>query len=131
MWTKIRICLRWWRAWVWAVPLTKGFADRETLLGHYRKHKADFGEPKAEVYELLADHFLGGSLRPGVLQCQRRRGDVIRFDPNTDEFGIVTSSGIILTYFKPVPCVTISRTSKIRCHKEPTNLVYFQKECRK
>ena len=115
---------------VWAFPSTNGFAKAQ-LLRHYVDHAADFGAQNAAEYEMLADRFLGRTLRAGVLECRRRRGDIVRFDPVTDEYGVLSNERVIRTYFKPVPRTTLTGTITRRCHNHPTNLAYFQAECRR
>jgi filamentous hemagglutinin len=44
----------------------------------------------------------------------------VRFDPATDEFGVLSAAGEVRTYFRPVPGVT---------HKQSTNLEYFNVSC--
>jgi filamentous hemagglutinin len=106
------------------VPFTKGFATRGQLLEHFYHHGAEFGALTPEEYQALADTFLGGPLPPGVQECHRKRnGDVIRFDPNTQAFGVLSKTGFIRTYFKPVPCLL--------GHGYRTNLMYWQEECKK
>jgi filamentous hemagglutinin len=45
----------------------------------------------------------------------RSDGDVVRYNPNTDEFGVGSSGGSICTYYKPDPAV----------HGKRSNLEYF------
>jgi hypothetical protein len=48
----------------------------------------------------------------------------------TEEFGVLSAAGIIRTYFKPVPCVSLPvHVVKSNCHGEPTNVEYFRSEC--
>lgn len=42
-------------------------------------------------------------------------GDIVRYNPGTDEFGVVSSGGSICTYYKPDPAV----------HVKSSNLDYF------
>jgi hypothetical protein len=57
--------------------------------------------------------FDGGAIT--LLETIRPNGDVVRYDPTTDEFGVVNADGTIRTYYKPDPAV----------HGYPTNLDYF------
>lgn len=116
---------------VWAFPATNGFANARELLRHYADHAADSGAKSAAEYEMLADRFLGRSLKAEVLECRRRRGDIIRFNQVTDEYGVLSKEKVIRTYFKPVPRVTLTGTITRKCHNHATNLAYFQAECRK
>ncbi len=113
------------------MPFTNGFTNSKQLQRHFVDHGTEFGAVTAEEYEALADSFLGGQLREGVRECKRQRGDMIRFDPKTDEFGVLSNTLEIRTYFKPVPCVKLKIPHSKKCHGLATNLLYFQVECRK
>ena len=63
----------------------------------------------------MADAFLNGPRGTGVLQKVRANGDIVRYDPATQAFGVVKPDGTIRTYYKPDPAV----------HGYPTNLDYF------
>jgi len=91
------------------------FADPAKLVDHYMRHGADFGATSAAQYEAMADTFLNGPRGAGVLQRTRRNGDIVRYDPATQAFGVVKPDGTIRTYYKPDPAV----------HGYPTNLDYF------
>ncbi|MGO9470068.1 MAG: hypothetical protein ACLQVF_38705 [Isosphaeraceae bacterium] len=92
-----------------------GFPDSVKLLDHYNRHGADFGAASAAQYEQMADAFLNGPGGTGVLQKVRRNGDIVRYDPATEAFGVVKAGGAIRTHFKPNPAV----------HGYSTNLDYF------
>jgi filamentous hemagglutinin len=92
-----------------------GLADPIKLLDHYTRHGADFGAPSAAQYEQMADAFLNGPRGIGVLQKVRANGDVVRYDPATQAFGVVKPDGTIRTYYEPDPAV----------HGYPTNMDYF------
>ena len=117
--------------------LTKGFLNPRQLNRHFAMHGADFGASGASAYEMLADMFLGGARVSPIQECTRGRGDIVRFNPLTDEYGVADSNGTIRTYFKPVPCSSLSGAIKIsminsgRCHRHASNLLYFQSECMK
>jgi filamentous hemagglutinin len=68
---------------------------------HYTSHVEEFGVKGmgAAEYQERADEFLGAQKPQGVLECVRRNGDRVRFNPATDEFGILSESGFIRTYF--------------------------------
>lgn len=102
---------------------TRGFADHKDLMEHYNGHVEEFGVKgmgPAE-YEERADIFLGAHKTQGVLECVRPGGDKVRFNPNTNEFGILSKAGFIRTYFKPEPTI----------HGLPTNVDYFNWECKR
>jgi pyocin large subunit-like protein len=69
----------------------------------------------ATTYEQLADMFLEGPRSTTTLEKIRSNGDKLRYDSKTNEFGILSSAGVIKTYFIPDPLV----------HRLPTNYDYF------
>jgi pyocin large subunit-like protein len=116
---------------------TKGFESLRETNRHYQEHGDDFGFPNPEAYEDAADLFLGGAKPLDVYECTRRCGYILRYDANTEAFGIIDKDGIIRTYYKPIPCAKVpfaerqAAVSAGRCHKYPSNLVYFKMECLK
>lgn len=50
-----------------------------------------------------------------MLEKSRPIGDAVRYNPGTDEFGVVSSGGSIRTYYKPDPVA----------HGKASNLEYF------
>src|ERR1022692_3202886 len=74
---------------------------------HYNNHVEELGVKGMgpDEYQERADEFLGTQKPQGVLECFRSGGDMVRFNPATDEFGILSRSGFIRTYFKPDPTV--------------------------
>ncbi|BAC67909.1 RHS repeat-associated core domain-containing protein [Streptomyces avermitilis] len=87
----------------------------KNAFGHWKKHKSEFPNlNNAKEYVEAGTDFLR-STDPSVLTRTRANGDVIRFNPATDEFGVMDPSGVPRTYFKPDPA----------SHGYPTNLDYF------
>src|SRR5262249_54413329 len=76
------------------------FSCDANLQDHFARHGGDFGAKTATEYEQQAARFLNGPLQKGVLQTVRPNGDIVRFNPATNEFGVAASNGIIRTYFK-------------------------------
>jgi pyocin large subunit-like protein len=121
------------------MPLqTKGFPNERQKERHFSLHGDGFGTSNAQEYEELADVFLAGATRSGCLQGVRKNGELVRYDPATECFGVIDRRGVILTFYKPVPCVSIMLSSdrdQVRrsgkCHGFATNLLYFQSECAK
>jgi pyocin large subunit-like protein len=79
-----------------------GFASREKLLEHYRKHGREFGNISVEEYleiaQTLRDQPAGG----GIVEAVRADGVVTRFDRNTGVFiAFNRDDGTIRTCFKP------------------------------
>jgi hypothetical protein len=90
------------------------FANRSLLQRHFEDHGADFGAATPEEYERQARTFLVGRPGPDTLQSTRN-GDIIRFNPITNEFGVISQHGTIRTYYKPDPAE----------HGYSSNLDYF------
>jgi hypothetical protein len=59
----------------------------------------------ATEYQTMANGFLTEPLPTGDLEKTRANGDVVRYNPATEEFGIVMGKGTIRTYYKPDPTV--------------------------
>jgi hypothetical protein len=96
-------------------PGSPRFTDEDLLAEHFTKHMYDFDAETASEYEDLAAQFLTNKNNPDVLEITRPDGDVVRFNPNTDEFGILTGDGNIRTYLR----------LDVRSHDYPSNLDYF------
>jgi RHS repeat-associated protein len=93
---------------------TKSQTVAENAFRHFKEHGADFDARNAVEYVRQAAEFLH---RPGagVLSRTRANGDVVRFDPASNAFGVMDKSGAPRTFFKPDPAQ----------HGYPTNLDYF------
>lgn len=85
------------------------------LKSHFEDHGEDFGAKTPEEYQQQADNFLTSPKKQGVLQKTRANGDIVRYNPKTEEFGVVSKDGAIRTYYEPDPSI----------HGYPTNLDYF------
>jgi len=80
------------------------FRTARDAIRHFERHKQEFPGCTQESYEKLAEEFVCGSLRPGIRECKRKDGSIVRFDPATQEFGARASeTGPILTYMIPRP----------------------------
>lgn len=87
----------------------------ENAYGHWVKHGSDFPNLlNAKQYVEQATDFLRNP-GPNVQTIIRGNGDVVRFDPTTDEFGVMTKDGVPKTYYIPDPAA----------HGFPTNQDYF------
>lgn len=117
--------------------ITNGFESLVQLNRHFSEHGSDFGASSAREYEELADVFLGGAKPVHVHECARQCGARLRYDPNTEAFGVLDATGVCRTYFKPVPCSSLRGSIRAamkqsgRCHSFANNLVYFKAECKK
>ena len=108
------------------------FVSVAQLAKHFIYHGADFGCVDIYEYEKLARNFMGGTRQVHVLECTRLKGDILRYDPNIKAFGVVSSAGVLRTFYRPVPCVSLPPNMRERyCHGEATNEDYFSAECKK
>lgn len=119
------------------MPNTNGFRSPLELLLHFADHGPEFGAMNVAEYETLADGFWKNPKPINVRECTRSSGDVLRLDMMTDAYSVLSRTGVVRTFFKPVPCASVpsgqrdAERKSGRCHAEPNNLQYFQKECRK
>jgi RHS repeat-associated protein len=97
------------------------FGSGAKLLDHFQRHGGDFGAKDAADYQDKAAAFLTGKPADGVQESTRENGDVVRFNPKTQEFGVISSDGTIRTYYKPDPEV----------HGRTTNQDYFNDQTKK
>ena len=78
-----------------------GFASRQKLVDHYKKHGREFGAPTMEQYlrkaQALRDRPAGGA----ILESVRPDGVVSRYDRETGDFLAFNRDGVIRTYFRP------------------------------
>jgi pyocin large subunit-like protein len=78
-----------------------GFASRQKLVDHYRKHGREYGAITVEQYlrgaQELRDRPAGGA----ILEAARPDGSVARFDRDSGDFIAFSRDGVIRTYFKP------------------------------
>lgn len=73
------------------------FASAGKLTDHFVRHGADFGAKTAAAYQRQASRFLTGSPGKSVLQKTRANGDVVRYNPKTDQFGVIAKNGNLRT----------------------------------
>jgi hypothetical protein len=78
-----------------------GFASRQKLVDHYKKHGREFGAVTMEQYlgkaQELRDRPAGGA----ILESVRPEGVVTRFDRGSGDFLAFNRDGVIRTYFRP------------------------------
>ncbi len=116
---------------------TNGFVGAIQLSQHFANHGPALGVHSVQEYEKRADRFLGGPKPSHVQEYKRSKGDVLRYDTITQEFGVVDRFGTIRTYFKPVPCSSLPASIRAaekkagRCHGHATNQDYFSSECKR
>jgi RHS repeat-associated protein len=94
---------------------TKSKTGPQNALRHFKDHGADFPSlNNAAEYVADAQQFLRNPGN-GVMTTRRTNGDVVRYDPYQNIFGVMDSSGAPKTYFKPNPAE----------HGYATNLDYY------
>lgn len=94
---------------------TKNKTGVQNALGHFNKHKGEFPEfLNAKQYVEGAKKFLNNPPK-GTLTKTRPNGDTLRYNPNSNTFGILDKFGTPRTLFKPNP----------ERHGYPGNLDYF------
>jgi len=78
-----------------------GFASRQKMVDHYRKHGREFGTITMDLYlgkaQELRDRPAGGA----ILEALRPDGVVTRFDRESGDFIAFNRDGVIRTYFRP------------------------------
>jgi pyocin large subunit-like protein len=78
-----------------------GFASRQKLVDHYKKHGREFDVITMEQYlrkaQGLRDRPAGGA----ILESARPDGVVTRFDRESGDFIAFNRDGVIRTYFRP------------------------------
>jgi pyocin large subunit-like protein len=95
---------------------TRGFKTAQQRTQHFADHGRDFFAADEAQYEAMADRFIGGPLPHRILQAKRPyRSVLVRYNPFTNEFGMLAPDGYIKTYFKP----------KTTDHGLPRNLDYY------
>jgi filamentous hemagglutinin len=93
------------------MPNTNGFKPGR-LIEHFEDHHAKFSNRPAnpQMYKMMADAFFGP--RPvAVAEGERRNGDLIRYDPSTEHFGIIDRNRRILTFFPADPAYRVVQMS--------------------
>jgi pyocin large subunit-like protein len=97
------------------LPTTRGFETAFKRIKHFTKHGRILGYANENDYETAAitffarvDYNIRNASRP-------RENDIIYYDYQTNEFGVLTAKGFIRTFFKP----------NTRIHNLPRNIDYF------
>ncbi len=93
------------------------FASPEAAMSHFQKHADEFGFSTLDEYLSAAGKFKASANVPGsnVLTKVRANGDLVLYNPITNEFAVIASDGTMRTYFLPDPAV----------HGYESNLAYF------
>src|SRR5215203_5452469 len=105
-------------------PYTQGFVDSAEQRRHFNLHGSELGITDEQEYVNAADNFLGRPPRRGIQQCTRPQGsytgDIVRWNPATGEFGVLTADGLIRTYFK--------LNLRLYRRRFPTDTHYFREQ---
>jgi filamentous hemagglutinin len=68
---------------------------------HWKKHRAEFPEfLNAKQYLEGAKNFMHNS-PAGTLMKTRANGDILKYHPGTNTFGVMDASGVPRTMFRP------------------------------
>lgn len=98
---------------------TSGFGANR-LADHFARHGDEVGAATEHEYEALADAFVGGPLGPETIEVARINDkSILRYNPVTNEFGVLAANRVIRTYFKPDPGT----------HGLANNLDFFEHQC--
>ena len=103
--------------------------DPDYLTKHFEDHGSDFGATTPAEYEAMADNFMSRELIPPMRECVRNNGARCRYNPATEEYGVINSWGQLKTYFRPVPCAEQDENDDSECHGFATNWDYFWFRC--
>ncbi len=80
---------------------TKSKSAVENAFGHFKKHKSEFPEfQNAKQYVEGTKKFLNSPPK-GTLTKTNSRGDTLRYDPNSNTFGVLSKDGAPRTMFRP------------------------------
>ncbi len=94
---------------------TKNKSAVENAYGHYVKHGGEFDDVQNSLQYVRKATGWFDNPTSTTLSRTRANGDVVRFDPATDYFGVMTQNGTPRTFFKPDPAQ----------HGYASNLDYF------
>ena len=80
---------------------TKKLSPAENAFGHFKKHGSEFPEFfNSKQYVQGVKNFMNNS-PIGTLMKRRANGDILKYHPETNTFGVMNSSGVPKTMFKP------------------------------
>ncbi|MFI0416546.1 MAG: RHS repeat-associated core domain-containing protein, partial [Candidatus Thiodiazotropha sp.] len=93
---------------------TKNKSAAQNAYRHFKDHGAEFGAKNAVDYAKQAQQFLRNPPK-GTLSRTRANGDIVRYHPKTNTFGVMDKTGAPRTMFKP----------DRKVHGYKSNLDYF------
>ena len=81
---------------------TSKLSSVKNAFGHWKKHAAEFPEfINAKQYVEGANNFLHNS-PAGTLIKTRANGDILKYHPGTNTFGVMDATGVPRTMFRPI-----------------------------
>ncbi len=75
--------------------------NKNTLLDHFSRHGLQVNAPTKESYAAKAVKFANTIDRKNCESFVDIKGSTYKYNRVTNEFAIITKSGIVITYFKP------------------------------
>jgi len=93
---------------------TNGFENFDKFLIHYYAHHQELGVESWAEFARWCDAFCGGPRNETTDECRRTNGATLRYDNETNIFGVLHAGGIIGT-----------------CCWSDYGRQYFEDECRK
>jgi len=80
---------------------TRKLSSVKNAFGHWKKHASEFPEfVNAKQYVEGAKNFLNNS-PAGTLMKTRANGDILKYHPGTNTFGVMDATGVPSTMFRP------------------------------
>jgi len=80
----------------WAIYWTSDYNEIE----HFIRHGEELGYDDIDEYSSAAVRF-AQSKEKGILSFKLKDGTIVKYNPRTNEFIIISGNGKIVTYFKP------------------------------
>lgn len=116
---------------------TTGFRNLFELQQHYADHGVEVGADSEREYLAMADALWVDPKPSHIQECRHRRdGDLVRYDPRTERMGVVDNKSTLRTFFKPIPCSSITAENDRalmkqagKCHPFADNTEYFRVRC--
>lgn len=76
------------------------FWSKDKLLDHFHRHWGALWTTSATQYQNMANTFLNWKIWSNTLEIIRTNGDIVRYDPISNIFGVADKDGIIRTLYK-------------------------------
>lgn len=116
------------------MPVATMFLDYYELYDHFDRHGSDFQCSDESEYLQKCRNFLNAdkAIRTDIQECERdKTNEIIRFSASTDEFAIMSLSGMVKTYYKPMPRHLAPAGYAGDTHAFLTNQLYFEDNCKR